>query len=229
MTRSAIAHATRLFGNRVDYCLCTSGLDGPRAREVLAWADQPVEWWPLEPADNPELAEVLLAAGCDPDHFGYWWKWFPERMRPAAPEWILDGDMVIVGRPSWFSAWKSGQDPLRMTKDEGNTQYGEYVAQVDLSTRLYSGLVSLPPNLRYMDECLAMLRGQPLLSRHDGRENTSEQGVVVAAFGRLGAIPIPLSEFPFANALKGSIWSGSTLRKKTRLPVALRKIPLPMR
>ena len=148
MTRSAIAHATRLFGNRVDYCLCTSGLDGPRAREVLAWADQPVEWWPLEPADNPELAEVLVAAGCDPDHFGYWWKWFPERVRPAAPEWILDGDMVIVGRPSWFSAWKSGQDPLRMTKDEGNTQYGEYVAQVDLGTRLYSGLVSLPPNLR---------------------------------------------------------------------------------
>ncbi len=124
VTRSAIAQATRLFGNSVDYCLCTSGLSAPRVREVLAWADQPVEWWPLEPADNPELAEVLVAAGCDPDHFGYWWKWFPERVRPAAPEWVLDGDMVIVAPPSWFSAWKSGQDPLRMTKDEGTRSTG---------------------------------------------------------------------------------------------------------
>jgi len=225
VTRSAIAQATRLFGRSVDYCLCTSGVSASRTREVLAWADQPVEWWPLEPADNAELAEVLLAAGCDPDHFGFWWKWFPERVRPAAPEWVLDGDMVIVGPPSWFSAWKSGQDPLRMTKDDRNTQYGEYVAHVDLTTRLYSGLVSLPPNLRYMDECLAILRGQPLLSPHDGRKNVSEQGVVAAAFGRLGAIPIPLSEFPFANALQGSISYGPRRRKKIQLPSALEKIP----
>jgi hypothetical protein len=198
-------------------------------REVLAWADQPVEWWPLDPADNPELAAVLLAAGCDPDHFGYWWKWFPERVRPAAPEWVLDGDMVIVGAPSWFSAWKSGQDPLRMTQesgldplpvtqDDGSKHYGEYAAHVDWTSRLYSGLVSLPPNLRYMEECLAVLRRQPLLARHNGRENMSEQGVMAAAFGRLGALPIPLREFPFATACERSP------RKRSWLSVALRKI-----
>ena len=233
VTRSAIAQATRLFGKRVDYCLCTTGLSAARVREVLAWADQPVEWWPLEPTDNPELAAILTAAGCDPDHFGYWWKWFPERVRPGAPEWILDGDMVVVDPPAWFSAWNSGQDPPRvtqesgrdpsqMTEEERSKHYGEYGAQVGAS-RLYSGLVSLPPNLRYMEECLAMLRRQPLMSGHNGRENMSEQGVVAAAFGRLGAVPIPLSEFPFANSFKAVLTSGP---RYPRLAIALRKIPL---
>src|SRR5258708_1546105 len=62
VTRSAIAQATRLFGDKVDYCLCTSGISPARAREVLAWAHQPVEWWPVGPEDNPKLASVLMAA-----------------------------------------------------------------------------------------------------------------------------------------------------------------------
>jgi hypothetical protein len=33
----------------------------------------------------------------------------------------------------------------------------------------------------------------------------SEQGVVAAAFGRLGAAPIPLSEFPFARAFEDAL------------------------
>ena len=69
------------------------------ARAVLAWAEQPVEWWPLTPEDNPVLTAALMAAGCYSDRFGYWWKWFPERVRIGAPEWILDGDMVITGTP----------------------------------------------------------------------------------------------------------------------------------
>ena len=66
VTRAAIAQATRLFGKRVDYCLCTTGVSASRVREVLAWAVQPVEWWRLEPGDSPELAAVLIGAGCDP-------------------------------------------------------------------------------------------------------------------------------------------------------------------
>ena len=204
-------------------------------REVLAWADQPVEWWPLEAADNPELAAVLFAADCDADHFGFWWKWFPERVRPAAPEWVLDGDMVVVRPPSWFSAWKLGQDPLRMTQESGpdpsrmtqddrRKHYGDYAAHVDWSSRLYSGLASLPPNFRYMPECLAVLRRQSLLPRHDGRKDMSEQGVVAAAFGRLGAVPIPLDEFPFANAFKKTLVYGHP-RRWAQLSAAVRKIP----
>jgi hypothetical protein len=97
ITRSAIVQATRLFGASVDYCLCTAGISPARA--VLAWAEQPVEWWPLTPEDNPVLTAALMAAGCYSDRFGYWWKWFPERVRIGAPEWILDGDMVITGAP----------------------------------------------------------------------------------------------------------------------------------
>jgi hypothetical protein len=170
---------------------------------------------------------MLAAAGCEPDHFGYWWKWFPERVRPRAPEWVLDGDMVVVGAPSWFPVWMSGQDPLRVTRDDRCKQYGEYAADVDLVLRLYSGLVSLPPNLRYMDEFLAMLRRQPLSQHHDGRANMSEQGVAASVFGRLGAVPIPLSEFPFANALKRSLSRGPKVPpSKNRVPSALRRFPL---
>lgn len=211
VTRSAIAQATRLFGPDVDYCLCTAEISASRARDVLAWASQPVEWWPVEAADNPGLTAALAAAGCGPEAFGYWWKWLPERVRPGAPEWILDGDMVITGAPAWFDAWRSGRDGLRVTQDDAwdiNGLYGEYLPLVDTALRLYSGLISLPPGLRYLPAMLRVMAEQPLAPGHDGRTNMSEQGIVAAAMGRLGATPIPLHEFPFGRAFEANLNHG---------------------
>ena len=207
VTRTAIAQATRLFGNSVDYCLCTAGLTASRVRSILAWASQPVEWHPLSEHDNAELTSVLLSAGCVPNRFGYWWKWFPERIRIAAPEWVLDGDMVVTAAPDWFEAWRYGFDKLRVSQDDRYLEgrYGEYGSQVGQSLRLYSGLVSLPPHLRYISDMLAVLKSQPLAPKHNGCENMSEQGVMAAAFTRLGATAIPLSEFPFARAFEDFI------------------------
>ena len=205
VTRSAIAQATRTFGASVDYCLCTAELSPARVRAVLAWAEQPVEWWPLTPLDNAPLSTALMKAGCYPDRFGYWWKWFPERVRLDAPEWILDGDIVITAPPRWFTKWADGHDGTRVTQDDSwdvNDLYGEYLQLVDQERRLYSGLISLPPGLSYISEMFRILDSQPLASGHDGRTNKSEQGVVAAAFEALGAIPIPLSEFPFARAFE---------------------------
>ncbi len=211
ITRSAIAQATRLFGGSVDYCLCSAGISPARARSVLAWAEHPVEWWPLTPQDNPPLAAALMAAGCYSDRFGYWWKWFPERVRVGAPEWILDGDMVITGAPSWFKAWCEGNDYIRVTQDDAwdiNGLYGEYLELVDQDKRLYSGLISLPPDLTYTPAMLEVLRAQPLAWGHDGRTNMSEQGVAACAFGALGASPIPLSEFPFGRSFEEQLNHG---------------------
>jgi hypothetical protein len=205
VTRSAIAQATRIFGDRVDYCMCSAGISAARARAILAWSDQPVEWWPLGPEDNPQLSNVLMAAGCPSDAFGYWWKWFPERLRPAAPEWIVDGDMVITGKPAWFDEWCAGTDCLRVAQDDhwdANELYGEYRDFIDLKKRLYSGLISLPPNLSYLPHMLAVLAVKPLAPGHDGRVNMSEQGVIACTFGALGAEPIPLAEFPFGRAFQ---------------------------
>src|SRR5262245_7449444 len=165
VTRSAIAQATRLFGSAVDYCLCTAEISPARARAVLAWADQPVEWRPLTPHDNLPLAAALMAKGCYSDRFGYWWKWFPDRVRLDAPEWILDGDMVISGKPRWFKAWCEGEDYIRVTQDDDwdiHEMYGEYVELVDHNRRLYSGLISLPPGISYTPAMLEVLRSQPL-------------------------------------------------------------------
>ena len=118
VTRAAIGQATRLFGGEVDYCLCTIGIGADRVRKVLEWASEPVEWWPLSEDDHPQLAKRLMQAGCPPERFGYWWKWFPERVRPGAPEWILDGDMVITGKPEWFDRWVQGKDVLRVSQDD---------------------------------------------------------------------------------------------------------------
>jgi predicted O-methyltransferase YrrM len=205
VTRSAIGQATRLFGARVDYCLCTNGIDAARARSMLDWATQPVEWWPLTRDDNPYLAKILEAVDCTPEHYGYWWKWFPERARAGAPEWILDGDMVITGIPPWFDAWTQGRDICRMTQDDRwpiEEMYGSYADRVDERQRLYSGLISLPPGLRYMDKIEAVLAAKPLASGHDGRRDLCEQGVVAAAFQEVGAAPIPLYEFPFGRAFE---------------------------
>jgi hypothetical protein len=208
ITRAALGQATRLFGNGVDYCLCTNGIGADRARSILEWASEPVEWWPLTPADNSALAAALMAAGCPPEHFGYWWKWFPERVRPDAPEWILDGDMVITASPSWFAQWADGNDHCRVTQDDRwpmKDLYGTYVDFVDERQRLYSGLISLPPKLRYMQELLAILAAKPLSPGHDGRRDMCEQGVLAATFERLGALPIPLYEFPFGRAFEKMI------------------------
>jgi hypothetical protein len=205
ITRSAIGQATRLFGASVDYCLCTAGISPARVRAVLAWAEQPVEWWPLTPEDNPVLTAALMAAGCYSDRFGYWWKWFPERVRIGAPEWILDGDMVITGAPRWFEQWCGSRDGIRVTQDDAwniNELYGEYLELVNREKRLYSGLISLPPDLAYLPAMLEVLRATPLAYGHDGRINMSEQGIVACAFDALGAVPIPLSEFPFGRAFE---------------------------
>ena len=116
VTRAAIGQATRLFGDKVDYCLCTNQNRHKHVRTLLEWATQPVEWWPLSPSDNVPLAAALEAVGCPPEHYGYWWKWFPERVRERAPEWILDGDMVVTSAPSWLEQWAQGHDVCRMTQ-----------------------------------------------------------------------------------------------------------------
>ena len=210
VTRAAIGQATRLFGNAVDYCLCTQGIDAVRVRNILQWAVQPVEWWPVSEKDNQRLANLLLEAGCPVENFGYWWKWFPERVRPDAPEWILDGDMVITGKPDWFHQWMEGKDVVRLSQDDAETPliYGEYALLVDLSLKLYSGLVSLPPGCRYMPILEEVLRLQPLARGHNGQKDMDEQGAIAATFQKLDAQPIPLYEFPFCRAFQNHVEIG---------------------
>ena len=205
VTRAAIGQATRLFGPTVDYCLCTHGIDAARARRILAWAASPVEWWPVSEQDNPDLATRLTAAGCPPARFGYWWKWFPERVRPDGPEWILDGDMVITGKPAWFKGWVRGRGPVRIAQDDRSDVqaiHGRYAIHVDPVKKFYSGFVSLPPGVRFMPEFNRLLEEQPLHAGHDGCRDMCEQGVVAAAFQRLDAVAIPLHEFPFGRAFE---------------------------
>lgn len=208
VTKAAIGQATRLFGASVDYCLCTNYIDAARVRDILEWSTQPVEWWPVSESDNPQLAKVLTEADCSPEYFGYWWKWFPERVRPDAPEWILDGDMVITATPSWFDLWHSGKDGIRITQDDlwpATGMYGKYVSHVNLDLKLYSGLISLPPKATYMNEFLKIIQKQPLAIPHDGRKDMCEQGVVAAAFQQFEVQPIPLYEFPFGRAFEDHI------------------------
>jgi hypothetical protein len=205
VTRTALAMATRIFGDTVDYCLCTNDLEADRVRAILAAATQPVEWWPQDPLDNPRLAGYLLDAGCPPERFGYWWKWFPDRVRPNAPEWVLDGDMVLVDRPPWFTQWARGRDQCRISRDDARRHpemYGQYAELVDHDLSIYSGLVSLPPHLDYIEALEDVLRRQPLRRPHDGCEDMDEQGVVAVTFQELGAATFPLAEFPFARAFE---------------------------
>lgn len=207
VTRAAIAQATRLFGSSVDYCLCTHDIAPARARHIMSLSAQPVEWWPVSQEDNPPLAAELRSAGCVPEHFGYWWKWFPARVRPNAPEWILDGDMVIVDRPEWFDLWRSGNDGVRVAQDdkEGPHIYGRYSDLVDRRLALYSGLISLPPGFSYMPALLRILRNRPLDQGHDGRSDMCEQGVIAACFQGFNPVPIPLNEFPFGRAFQAEL------------------------
>lgn len=202
VTRSAIAQATRLFGDEVDYCITTNNIKPGRVRDILSWASQPVEWIPVSSKDNKSLAEALMQAGCKEKNFGYWWKWFPTRVRPSAPEWILDGDMVITAKPKWFHLWKNGKDRLRVSQDDTTlaNYYGEYARQAVNSLKLYSGIISLPPKLFFDKKLIGFLKKFPLKKDHDGTINMSEQGVIAAVFSKIGCIPIPLSEFPFANS-----------------------------
>ena len=225
VTKSAIAQATRLFGSDVDYCLCTNGISAERARNILEWASEPVEWWPVTADVNPELRDLLATVDCLPANYGYWWKWFPERVRIDAPEWILDGDMVITSKPEWFEKWTAGKDPLRVSQDDRfpprfswkrqgingkKNKYGQYGRLIDKKSALYSGLISLPPKMKYMETFIEILTSHPLSPNHDGVNDMSEQGVVALAFQRLGAIPIPLHEFPFGRAFEKSTDFGIT-------------------
>lgn len=208
ITKTALATATALFGNRVDYCLCTHAIGANRARNILAAASQPVEWWPLSETDNPPLAARLGRTGCLPAKFGYWWKWFPERVRLNGPEWILDGDMVITGYPSWFEDWASGRDTPRLTHDclrwDKSTLYGDYHHSVPDDQRPYSGLLSVGPGQHYLPLMLAILDQNPLKNGHNGCRDMDEQGVVAGALNLI-TTPIPLHEFPFARAFESKI------------------------
>lgn len=208
LTKAAIGQATRLFGSAVDYCLCTNGIDAFRARLIMEWANQPVEWWPVSEQDNPQLARLLLEVDCHPERYGYWWKWFPERVRPNAPEWILDGCIVITAKPSWFKHWIKGSDPLRVSQDDHWTakmHCGSYATNVDVGLKLYSGLISLPPGTHYMRQILEVLTTKPFAVGHDGCIDVCEQDIIAATFQKLGAKPIPLYEFPFCRAFENYI------------------------
>jgi predicted O-methyltransferase YrrM len=130
-------------------------------------------------------------------------------MRPHAPEWILDGDMVLTGRPAWFEAWRTGSDVTRMSSTSEvpgvNHIFGEYAHLVDPDSTFYSGIVSLPPGARYLDNISRVLNRQPLEVPHNGKKNMSEQGVMVAALQSLNPMPIPLNEFPFARAFQDNL------------------------
>jgi len=220
VTRSAIAQATRLFGDTVDYCVAINNIDVDRARRVVEWATQPVHIWRQAPEDNPALAEALDLAGCPPERFGYWCKWFPSRVRPGAPEWVLDGDQTIVSKPPWFEVWAAGYDVVRVSQDDASVPeriYGQYARKVTNRHRLYSGLLSLPPGLDFFEPMRALLAAEPLVPPHDGRWNQSEQGCFAAAFNLIDVKPIPLHEFPFARAWDKELDYG-TLGRQTPPP-----------
>jgi predicted O-methyltransferase YrrM len=105
-------------------------------------------------------------------------------------------------------AWVQGRDVCRMTQDDrwpADGLYGSYLELVDQTRRLYSGMISLPPQLRYMDQIEAVFAAKPLAAGHDGRRDMCEQGVVATAFQRIGALPIPLYEFPFGRAFEDKL------------------------
>jgi predicted O-methyltransferase YrrM len=138
LVRASIAQATKLFGSSVDYCLCTTEMIDPmRARAILAWSEQPVEWWQVSSADNQVLDQYLTQRGYRSEDFGDWWQYFPERVRPSAPEWIIDSDVVILAKPVWFDAWMKGEDIVRVT-DSMRTMV-------------------CPPGLTYQTDCLLQL------------------------------------------------------------------------
>jgi hypothetical protein len=117
----------------------------------------------------------------------------------------MDGDMVVTGRPDWFEQWKAGKDSVRVSQDDRSAyagMYGRYETLVDQELKLYSGLISLPPGIRYMPEVLKVLDQIPLAQNHHGQQDMCEQGVIAAAFQALDPAPIPLFEFPFARAFE---------------------------
>ena len=205
ITKASIAIATKLFGDDVDYCLCTNNLNSRRVREILSLSSQPVCWMPLGSRENIELSSILTKAGCSENNFGYWWKWFPERVRPYAPEWIVEGDMLITKKPKWFNKWKSGNDVVRISASDESAwpkeYYGEYANLLDDKIKLYSGFVSLPPNFYYLKDMIKIMNKQPLKNNHNGVYNFSEQGLISAVFSKYSIKKIPIEEFPIANAL----------------------------
>ena len=129
-------------------------MDAMRVRKILEFAVEPVEWWPISRKDNLQLAQVLEEATCSESFFGYWWKWFPERVRLSAPELVLDGDMILTRKPDWFDAFAAGQHVLRVSQDDlavGSIYGKEYSGHVNVTLKLYSGAIARPPNFAYID------------------------------------------------------------------------------
>lgn len=201
ITKFAIGQATRLFGDQLDYCITTNYIGPERARDILSLASEPVEWIPVSAQDNKDLAKILFKSGCKEKNFGYWWKWFPSRVRLLAPEWVLDGDMVIINKPDWFDLWRRGNDFLRVSQveDAKPDHYGEFAKQAYNKLNLYSGIISLPPRLEFNKEFKKLMTRYPLKKNHNGTINMSEQGVVAAVFSKLKAMPIPINDFPFVS------------------------------
>ena len=185
MTRSlgsAIAQATRLFGDSVDYCLCTAGLHR-FAGEESSWPRrlQPVDWRALSEEDNAELSRLVLCERRDanPFTFGYWWKWFRSVSDQPPPESVLDGDIVITAHPTRVELWSAASTAATSQDDRWPVEQPLWRIRIykwiDACPRLYSGLVSLPPHLRYVRDMLAVLKDQSLAPGHNGCQNTSEQ------------------------------------------------------
>ena len=148
VTSLSIGLATRLFGSSLDYCLCTTHqIDASRARHILAQATQAVEWRQIDEKDNPELAAALHQQGLSGKDFGPWWRWFPERVRPNAPEIVVSDDLLIRKMPLWLPQWRQGLAEILATRGGESAApgiSGHTVTELLELTRSFEGAIALP-------------------------------------------------------------------------------------
>lgn len=131
VTRAAIGAATRQHGSEVDYCLCTVGLEAARVREVLAWATQPVEWWPLAPGDLPRAVAPVRPGAA-------------ERVLAPPPSTVSvdrTGEPSVVERFAWLGnagqwgvpGWSLNDDCTRFILDVAAAHAGDDVLELGTS------------------------------------------------------------------------------------------------